>query len=314
MVEGIVESRPASGIYVADSLPGDAVKPAASAPDARPAPPRLSHMPMPPLPRACRTSSIQQPQPAARSISFPGRPSAGSVSAEDLAPPAAEQSVSRRRRAGCPNMASRPDLPALRTAIADHLAAARGIVADPSRIVIVTGVQEGHQHRGTAVSRPRRARARSRIPAIRARRLPSRPPAPRSPASPSTEGLDSGRSAAAAAVAALLDALASISDRRNAVAARRHRDRSPGRGDTAATSSRTTMIAISATRDRHLPAIAALAPDCTIYLGTFSQIARRRIAARLHGRARAARRRRLRRKGACSTTAIPGSSRRRSPR
>jgi len=34
-------------------------------------------------------------------------------------------------------------LPALRTAIANHLAAARGIVADPSRIVIVSGVQEG---------------------------------------------------------------------------------------------------------------------------------------------------------------------------
>lgn len=33
-------------------------------------------------------------------------------------------------------------LPALRTAIANHLAAARGIIADPSRIVIVSGVQE----------------------------------------------------------------------------------------------------------------------------------------------------------------------------
>ena len=34
-------------------------------------------------------------------------------------------------------------LPALRTAIANHLAAARGIMADPSRIVIVSGIQEG---------------------------------------------------------------------------------------------------------------------------------------------------------------------------
>ena len=32
---------------------------------------------------------------------------------------------------------------ALRTAIANHLASSRGIVADPSRIVIVSGVQEG---------------------------------------------------------------------------------------------------------------------------------------------------------------------------
>ena len=34
-------------------------------------------------------------------------------------------------------------LPALRTAIANHLVAARGIVADPSRIVIISGIQEG---------------------------------------------------------------------------------------------------------------------------------------------------------------------------
>ena len=32
---------------------------------------------------------------------------------------------------------------ALRTAIANHLVAARGIVADPSRIVIVSGILEG---------------------------------------------------------------------------------------------------------------------------------------------------------------------------
>ena len=45
--------------------------------------------------------------------------------------------------ADCRITAIRPGLPALRSAIADHLATARGIAADPGRIVIVSGAQEG---------------------------------------------------------------------------------------------------------------------------------------------------------------------------
>ena len=61
-----------------------------------------------------------------------------------------------------------------------------------------------------------------------------------------------------------------------------------------------------------LPAIAAGAPDCTIYLGTFSTSLGAGLAARLHGGAAPARRCDPFAPKPSSTAAIPGSSRRRS--
>src|SRR6202034_136808 len=60
IVEGYVESRPASGIFVSDSLPG---APMNATPASGPAPPRagqLSHMPLPPLP--LRVQNVVDPQ------------------------------------------------------------------------------------------------------------------------------------------------------------------------------------------------------------------------------------------------------------
>src|ERR1700679_527111 len=73
---------------------------------------------------------------------FPGRPSA------DLFPLKTwrrllQGNLSHGGGAGLTQYGDPAGLPALRTAIANHLAAARGIVADPSRIVIVSGIQEG---------------------------------------------------------------------------------------------------------------------------------------------------------------------------
>jgi GntR family transcriptional regulator / MocR family aminotransferase len=74
IVEGYVESRPASGIFVADSLPGTplATSPNAPEPGAAGA---LSHMPMPPLP--LRVQNLVDAHRSRLSFDFfPGRPSA----------------------------------------------------------------------------------------------------------------------------------------------------------------------------------------------------------------------------------------------
>jgi GntR family transcriptional regulator / MocR family aminotransferase len=139
LMEGIVESRPASGIYVAEQIPRSAppMHPVSEARD--PFPQR--HMPMP-----LRHRRVQGPPrvPANRLLYdfFPGRPSA------DLFPLKTwrrllQGNLSHGGGAGLTQYGDPAGLPALRTAIAHHLAAARGIVADPSRIVIISGIQEG---------------------------------------------------------------------------------------------------------------------------------------------------------------------------
>ena len=139
LMEGIVESRPASGIYVAEQLPRS------TAPVQRVSDPRdhalRTRMPMP-----LRYRRVQAALHAVRNRLlydfFPGRPSA------DLFPLKTwrrllQRNLSHGGGAGLTQYGDPAGLPALRTAIANHLAAARGIVADPSRIVIVSGIQEG---------------------------------------------------------------------------------------------------------------------------------------------------------------------------
>jgi GntR family transcriptional regulator / MocR family aminotransferase len=139
LMEGIVESRPASGIYVAEQQTRPAATPApALAGDDQMLRPR---MPMPLRPR-----TVQAPSHANRNRLlfdfFPGRPSA------DLFPLKTwrrllQANLSHGGAPGLTQYGEPAGLPALRTAIANHLAAARGIMADPSRIVIVSGIQEG---------------------------------------------------------------------------------------------------------------------------------------------------------------------------
>src|ERR1700722_19592300 len=139
LMEGIVESRPASGIYVAEQQP----RPMATA-----APALAADDPMlrPRMPMPLRPRTAQAPTHANRNRLlfdfFPGRPSA------DLFPLKTwrrllQENLSRGGAAGLTQFVEPRGLPALRAAIANHLAAARGIIADPSRIVIVSGIQEG---------------------------------------------------------------------------------------------------------------------------------------------------------------------------
>lgn len=138
LMEGIIESRPASGIYVAEHLPRDgAPTPPFNLTDATP----RTLMPMPL--RHARIQNHAQTGHHRMLYDFsPGRPSA------DLFPLKTwrrllQSNLSHGGSAGLTQYGEPAGLAALRTAIANHLAIARGIVADPSRIVIVSGVQEG---------------------------------------------------------------------------------------------------------------------------------------------------------------------------
>jgi GntR family transcriptional regulator/MocR family aminotransferase len=140
IVEGYVESRPASGIFVSDSLPGTPVKVTASAQE----PARvgtLSHMPMPPLP--LRVPNVVDPQRNRLSVDFfPGRPSAALFPVKTWRR-LLQSNLSHGGSIGLSQYGDPAGWPALRSAIADHLATTRGIAADPARIVIISGAQEG---------------------------------------------------------------------------------------------------------------------------------------------------------------------------
>jgi len=139
LMEGIVESRPASGIYVAEQLPRNSA-PTHPVSDSRDQVFR-TRMPMP-LRHVRAQNSPHAVQNRLLYDFCPGRPSA------DLFPLKTwrrllQTNLSHGGGGGLTQYGEPAGLPALRTAIANHLAAARGIVADPSRIVIVSGVQEG---------------------------------------------------------------------------------------------------------------------------------------------------------------------------
>ena len=112
LMEGIVESHPASGVYVAEPLP---LNSAAMQPVSDP----RDHIMQVRMPMPLRQGRAQGAAHAARNRLlydfFPGHPGA------DLFP------LKTWRR----------------LLQANHLVAARGIVADPSRIVIISGIQEG---------------------------------------------------------------------------------------------------------------------------------------------------------------------------
>jgi GntR family transcriptional regulator / MocR family aminotransferase len=138
LMEGIVESRPASGIYVAEQLPSTT---AALPPTNDLHNPLQSRMPMP-LRHTRAQTSPQMLRNRLLYDFFPGRPSA------ELFPLKTwrrllQKNLSHGGGAGLTQYGDPAGFPALRTAIANHLAVARGIVADPSRIVIVSGIQEG---------------------------------------------------------------------------------------------------------------------------------------------------------------------------
>jgi GntR family transcriptional regulator / MocR family aminotransferase len=139
-VEGLVVSRPASGVFVAETLQGTGIAPAQSETEPARAS-AVSHMPMPPLP--LRLQNVADAQRGRLSFDFfPGRLNPALFPIKTwrrllLA------NLSHAGNRGLSHYGDPPGLPALRAAIADHLATARGIAADPSRILIINGAQEG---------------------------------------------------------------------------------------------------------------------------------------------------------------------------
>jgi GntR family transcriptional regulator/MocR family aminotransferase len=266
LMEGIVEARPASGIYVAEQsashpAPGQAVADFGEQPV-------HTRMPMP-LRRARVENFPGSPRNRLLFDFSPGRPSA------DLFPLKTwrrllQANLTHGGAAGLAQYGDPAGLPALRTAIANHLAASRGIVADPSRIVIVAGTQEGLN--------------------ISARLFLAR-------GSLSIVEEPCYRGAAAAFEAAGAEVTSVMVDRDGLVASELPRLTASllyltpsHQYPTGVTLSQQRRVDIIAWARRygcyiieddydcdiryegsHLQPIAALAPDCTIYLGTFSK-------------------------------------------
>jgi GntR family transcriptional regulator/MocR family aminotransferase len=266
LMEGIVESRPASGIYVAEVLPRNSapVHPASDPSDQllrtrMPMP--LRHARAPSLPHANQTRLLYD--------FFPGRPSA------DLFPLKTwrrllQRNLSHGGGAGLTQYGEPAGLAVLRTAIANHLAVARGIVADPSRIVIVSGIQEG------LTLAARLYLARGALSVVE---------------DPCYQGAALAFEAAGAEVAHVaVDQDGLIPDelpRRAASLLYTTPSHQYPTGATLSAERRTDVIdwarrygcyVIEDDYDcdiryqgSHLPPLAALAPDCTIYIGTFSK-------------------------------------------
>ena len=266
LMEGIVESRPASGIYVAEQLARQPVP--IHAPQESSDRGLQIRMPLP-----LRQGRVQSAlQPARNRLLFdffPGRPSA------ELFPLKTwrrllQANLSHGGAAGLTQYGDPAGLPSLRTAIANHLAASRGIVADPARIVIVSGVQEG-----LAIA-ARLFLARGTLGVVE---------------DPCYQGAASAFEASGAEVA-------SVAVDRDGLIADRLPDRTTSllyltpshqyptggtlsagrRGEIIAWARRYGCYVLEDDYDcdiryegSHLPPIAALAPDCTIYLGTFSK-------------------------------------------
>ena len=266
LMEGIVESRPASGIYVAEALPRDAA-PVRPASEPRDFPPR------PRMPLPLRHARAHAPAHAGRNRLlydfFPGRPSA------DLFPlktwrRLAQNNLSHGGGAGLTQYCEPAGLPALRTAIANHLAAARGIVADPSRIVIVSGIQEG------LTLAARLFLARGALSVIE---------------DPCYQGAALAFEAAGGEIACVaVDGDGLVPDdlpRRTASLLYTTPSHQYPTGATLSAERRTQVIEWARRygcyvieddydcdiryQGSHLPPLAALAPDCTLYIGTFSK-------------------------------------------
>jgi len=266
LMEGIVESRPASGIYVAEVLPRNSVP---AHPAAEPRDQMLrTRMPMP-----LRHARAQSPPHAVHNRLlydfFPGRPSA------DLFPLKTwrrllQGNLSHGGGAGLTQYGEPAGLAALRTAIANHLAVARGIVADPSRIVVVSGIQEG------LTLAARLYLARGALSVVE---------------DPCYHGAALAFEAAGAEVASVaVDQDGLIPDRlpqRTASLLYTTPSHQYPTGATLSARRRTEVIEWARRygcyvieddydcdiryQGSHLPPLAALAPECTIYIGTFSK-------------------------------------------
>ncbi len=267
--EGYVEARPASCVAVAATLPDGVVLPLDAAPG-------LHH--------DSGNDSVEMPLPAAqprcpdlvnRNRSrlsfdfFPGRPNAGLFPIKTWRR-LMQNCLSHGGAVGLTQYGDPSGLITLRSAIASHLAVTRGIVAEASRIIIVSGIQQGIAVAGRLFLSPGKAAVVE---------------------SPGYQG------AVAEFMASGADVTGVPVDNHGLVSAELpSRDAAliyvtPSHqyptGRTLAASRRTRLIAWARRHGCYiveddydcdfryegspLPAIAAMAPDCTIYLGTFSK-------------------------------------------
>lgn len=135
--EGYVEARAASGVF-------------AVADPARTAPPPVQVLPqpmagpgMPPPRRAPRAQQLTGPAGTRISVDFsPGRPAPGLFPLKNWRR-LLHATLSHGSQSGLAGYSDPGGLFALRSAIAGHLALSRGVVADPNQIVITGGTQEG---------------------------------------------------------------------------------------------------------------------------------------------------------------------------
>ena len=137
VIEGYAETRPASGIFAA------AVLPALPAAAASVPPPTLDATRAPlPLPAVCAPAGIGTPR---GSISFDFSPSAPSASLFPLKTwrRLLQGALTRGGASGLSQVGDPGGLAALRAALSHHLATARGIVADPVQILVLSGIREG---------------------------------------------------------------------------------------------------------------------------------------------------------------------------
>jgi GntR family transcriptional regulator/MocR family aminotransferase len=134
MAEGYARARVGTGTYVAPELPDAAPPPAAPS--------------VPATAALSRRGALLAATPASTSGTQGGQPGllAPGIPAPELFPAASWAAATARvLRSLPPALTAYPDpqgLSALRTEIARHLAASRGLVADPGQIVVTAGVQQ----------------------------------------------------------------------------------------------------------------------------------------------------------------------------
>src|SRR3984957_222760 len=309
--EGYVEARPASCVAVAACLPDSMMAP----PDAAPG---LHHdegrdgvdMPMPALQPRCQ-DLVNRSRNRLSFDFFPGRPNAGLFPIKTWRR-LLQNCLSHGGAVGLSQYGDPAGSIALRTAIAGHLAVTRGVVAEASRIIIVSGIQEGINIAARLFLGPGTAAVVE---------------------NPGYKGAVFGFAAAGAEIISVpVDdhglAVAGLPSRHAALAHVTPSHQYPT-GRILAAPRRERLIAWARRNGCYLveddydcdfryegsplQAIAAVAPDCTIYLGTFSNS----LGAGLRSvtwwyRARSQKPRAPQRFS--STTAIPGSNRSYLPR
>jgi GntR family transcriptional regulator/MocR family aminotransferase len=142
VAEGFVDSRPASGIFASKRLPDSPMPTLAPASPVVAAEP-VAYDPMPVPMLSIHAPNLHNPNRSRLSFDFfPGQPNASLFPLKTWRR-LLQQSLSQGGAVGLAHYGDPSGLTALRSAISGHLAASRGVVVDPNDIVVVNGTQEG---------------------------------------------------------------------------------------------------------------------------------------------------------------------------